>query len=149
MKIFIASDHAGFELKKSVYEYLFHHKHEVEDMGPQTLDPEDDYPQFTFRVTTQVLGSEDKDPRGILICGSGQGMSIAANRVRGIRAALVWNKVVAKETRQDNNSNVLVLPARFIEPDEANDIIEAWLKEPFSKAARHERRLREIEEIYG
>lgn len=149
MKIFIASDHAGFELKNTIYEHLFHHKHDVKDMGPQTLDPEDDYPQFTFRVTTQVLGCEDKDPRGILVCGSGQGMIMAANRVSGIRAALVWNTEVAKETRQDNNSNVLVLPAGFIEPAEALEIIEVWLKEPFSNAPRHQRRLREIEEMYG
>lgn len=149
MVIFLASDHAGFELKNELREHLVHHGHKVEDMGPATLDPEDDYPQFTYRVTTKVLGSEDKDPRGILICGSGQGMGMAANRVRGIRSIVAWNEEVAKAGRQDENSNVLALPSRFLDNATVFRIADAWLEEPFSNAARHRRRLEEIEELYG
>lgn len=149
MKIYLTSDHAGFELKNDLREYLAHHGHEVEDLGPATLNPEDDYPQFAFNLATKVLGSEDKDPRGIMVCGSAQGPAIALNRVRDIRAAVVWNEDVAKETRQDNDSNVLCLPSRHIDKETAARIAETWLKEPFSKAARHKRRLQEIEELYG
>ena len=149
MKIFLSSDHAGYEMKNALREHLAHKGHEVEDLGPATLDPKDDYPQFAFQVTTKVLGSEDKDPRGILVCGSGQGMAIAANRVRGIRAAVVWNEQVAKETRQDNDTNVLSLAASYLDNEAAYKIVDAWLKEPFSNAPRHRRRLEEIEELYG
>ncbi|MBI4101291.1 RpiB/LacA/LacB family sugar-phosphate isomerase [Candidatus Microgenomates bacterium] len=150
MRIFLSSDHAGFELKNSLREHLVHHGlKKVEDLGPSTLNPNDDYPQFTYRLTTKLLGSTDKDPRGIMVCGSGQGMCIAANRVRGIRAALVWNEEVAKDSRQDNDSNVLCLPARFLDTETAYRIADTWLKEPFSGAARHKRRLDEIEELYG
>ena len=149
MKIYLTSDHAGFELKNELREYLVHHGNEVEDLGPSTLNPEDDYPQFAFKLATNLLGSEDKDPRGIMICGSGQGPAIALNRVRGIRAAVAWSEEVAKETRADNDSNVLCLPARFIDKNVAYAVAEAWLKEPFSGAPRHRRRLKEIEELYG
>lgn len=149
MKIYISADHAGYELKNELREHLAHHKHDVEDLGPATLDPEDDYPQFAYRLTTKLLGSEDPDVRGILVCGSGQGMAIAANRVRGIRAAVVWDEESAKETRQDNDSNVISLPARYLNADTAKKIIDTWLKEPFSNAPRHRRRLEEIEDIYG
>jgi ribose 5-phosphate isomerase B len=149
MKIFLSSDHAGYEMKNALREFLFHHKYDVEDIGPETLNPEDDYPQFAFALATKVLGSEDPDARGIMACGSGQGPAIALNRVRDIRASVCWNEEVAKETRQDNNSNVLCLPARLIDSDTAYKITEVWLKEPFSKAPRHQRRLQEIEELYG
>lgn len=149
MKVFISSDHAGFELKNALREYLFHHKVDVEDLGPNKLNPEDDYPQFAFNLTTKLLGSEDKDPRGILVCGTGQGMAIAANRVGGIRAAIAWNEEVAKDSRRDEDTNVLALPAWQIKPEIAKNIIDAWLKEPFSGAARHKRRLQAIEDLYG
>jgi len=121
----------------------------VEDDGDRELDPADDYPQFAYTVVTKVLGSEDDDPRGILLCGSGQGMCIAANRVRGIRAALCWNQEVARETRNDNDSNVLCIPARSLTDEEALHIIDVWLDTPFSGATRHQRRINEIEELYG
>lgn len=149
MKIFLGSDHAGFYLKEKVFAHLSKLEYDVEDVGDKTLDPADDYPQFAFGVTTKLLGSEDPDPRGILLCGSGQGMCIAANRIRGIRASLVWNEAIAKETRNDNDSNVLCLPARELKDEEALAIIDTWLRTPFSGAERHARRIREIEEIYG
>lgn len=149
MKIFLAADHAGFELKKSLLEHLVHHEYDVEDLGPHTLDEEDDYPNYAYALTTKILGSEDDDPRGILLCGSGQGMAMAANRVSGIRAALAWNEEIASLAREHEDSNVLALPARFIEPKTALEITDRWLDVEFSKAPRHQRRLDEIERIYG
>jgi ribose 5-phosphate isomerase B len=124
----------------------------VEDAGNRQLDPDDDYPQFAYQATTKLLGSEEGDARAILICGSGQGMCIAANRVRGIRASVIWDVEGAKETREDNDSNVLCVPARTLEKqgDEAIfAIVDAWLDTPFSGAPRHLRRIKEIEELYG
>lgn len=149
MKIFLAADHAGFELKLAVLEHLVHHKYDVEDLGPYTLEKEDDYPNYAYAVTAKVLGSTDKDPRGILICGSGQGMAMAANRVSGIRAALAWSDDIARVARSDEDSNVLALPSRFIEASEAYKIVDVWLKTPFSKAERYQRRINEIEHLYG
>lgn len=149
MKIYLASDHAGFHLKEKVMAHLSKAKYDVEDEGDKVLDPADDFPQFAYAATTKVLGSDDPDARAILLCGSGQGMCMAANRVRGIRAALCWNEAVAHETRNDNDSNVLCLPVRFLSEEEILRIVDTWLKTPFSKAERHARRIREIEDIYG
>lgn len=149
MKVYLGSDHAGFYLKEKIFAHLTRAGYDVEDAGDKVLDPADDYPQFAYMVTTKVLGSEDSDARGILLCGGGQGMCIAANRVRGIRAVVVWNEHEAKIARNDNDSNVLCLPARSLEDKDLLAIVDVWLKTPFSKAARHTRRLREIEEIYG
>ena len=149
MKVFVGADHAGFNLKNAVMAHLSKRNIDVEDEGDQQLDPNDDYPQFAYTVATKVLGSEDDDPRGILLCGSGQGMCIAANRVRGIRAALCWSEDIARETRNDNDSNILCIPARTLTEEEALNIIDVWLDTQFSGAARHVRRINEIEELYG
>ncbi len=149
MQVFIGADHAGFQLKSVVMSHLSKRDISVEDDGDAQLDPLDDYPQFAYTVVTKVLGSEDKDPRGILLCGSGQGMCMAANRVHGIRAALCWNEAVARETRNDNDSNILCLPVRSLTKEEALGIIDVWLDTPFSGAPRHMRRINEIEELYG
>ncbi len=148
MKVFVGADHAGFQLKSVVMAHLSKLGYDVEDEGDRELNPDDDYPQFAFTVVTKVLGSED-EARGILLCGSGQGMCIAANRVRGIRAALCWSEDIARETRNDNDSNILCIPARTLSQEEALNIIDTWLKTPFSGAARHVRRIHEIEELYG
>jgi ribose 5-phosphate isomerase B len=149
MKIYIASDHAGFKLKNELFGYLARNGYDVEDIGAKEMDPNDDYPQFAYAAVTQVLGSTDEDPRAILVCGGGQGMAMSANRVRGIRAAVVWDVEEAKRTRDDNDSNVLSLPGRVLSDDKANAIVEAWLNTPFSGAARHRRRIDEIDEIYS
>jgi ribose 5-phosphate isomerase B len=149
MKVYLGSDHAGFYLKEKVFAHLSKQNYEVEDVGDKTLDPADDYPQFAYALTTKVLGDPDNQAKGILLCGSGQGMCMAANRVRGIRAAVIWNQEGARETRNDNDSNVLCLPASMLPDDEALAIIDTWLKTPFSGAARHARRIKEIEELYG
>lgn len=148
MKIFIGADHNGFELKNQVREHLEHGGHDYEDVGAMTLDKDDDYPQYAFAVTAKVLG-EEEPVFGILVCGSGQGMAIAANRVAGIRAALVWSPAEARAARRDDNANVLVLPANMIDTDTALAIVDEFLDQKFSTEARYKRRLDQIEEVYG
>lgn len=149
MKIFIGSDHQGFQLKEKVFAYLAKHGYEVEDVGGQTLDPNDDFPEFAQAAALQIIGSNDKDPRGILICGGGQGMAIAANRFRGIRASVIWDAYEAKMTRNDNDSNMLCLPARILNNDEKawQGILETWLNTPFADAVRFRRRNAQIDEV--
>ncbi len=149
MKVYLGADHAGFELKTQLSDHLAHLGYEVEDLGAPTLDPSDDFPQYAYSVATKVLGEEGDTGRGILVCGSGQGVSMAANKVRGIRAAVVWTEDMARETRKDNNSNVLCLASRFLDPENALAIADAWLAEDFSHVERHQRRIDQIEELYG
>lgn len=151
MKIYLGSDHGGYYLKEKIEAHLVKAGHDIEDVGNKTLDPADDYPQFAFAAATKILGSEDKDPRAILVCKGGQGMAIAANRIRGIRAVVLQDIEEAKMSRNDNDANVLALSARMLEddPNKAFAIIDTWLNTPFSKAERHVRRIREIEELYG
>ena len=149
MKVFLGADHQGFYLKEKIFAYLVARDIDAEDVGPQQLDPDDDFPQFAYAATTKIIGSDDQDPRAILICGGGQGMAIAANRARGIRAVVVWDEEEAKYSRHDNDSNVLCLPARIVQADEQlwQDIIDTWLKTPFGKAARYARRNAQLDEI--
>jgi ribose 5-phosphate isomerase B len=151
MKIFLGADHAGYDLKNIIFEHLTHQGFDVTDLGAKTLDADDDFPQYAFSVVTKVLGEEDADQsRGILVCGSGQGMAIAANRVRGIRAAVIWSVEGAMETRRDNDSNVLALASRMTDTETALDIVDAWLATEFNKKdPKYLRRDDEIEELYG
>ncbi|HSX28629.1 MAG TPA: RpiB/LacA/LacB family sugar-phosphate isomerase [Candidatus Saccharimonadales bacterium] len=149
MKIYIGSDHAGFDAKEKLFAHLSKLKYDIEDVGDKVLDPNDDYPQFAYAATAKLLGDADPESKAILLCGSGQGMCIAANRVHGIRASLCWDEQSATETREDNDSNVLCLPARVLTQAELERVTEAWLKTPFSGAPRHARRIKEIEELYG
>lgn len=146
--IYLAADHGGFEYKNQLLDHLHHKGYKVEDLGADVFDDQDDYPKYAFAAATKVIGDDD-DARAILLCGSGEGMAIAANRVRGIRAAVCWNVAVARETRTDNNSNVLCIPARFLTEQETFNIAEAWLEEEFSTNPKYKRRLKEIEDIYG
>ena len=121
-----------------------------EDVGDKELDPEDDFPQFAQLASLKVLGEDDaSDPRAILLCGGGQGMAMAANRFRGIRASVIWDDKEAKLTRNDNDSNVLCLPSRVLEKDEEEwkSIIDTWLETPFANAARYRRRNAQIDEV--
>lgn len=149
MKIYIGSDHQGFSLKEKIFAYLVKHGYDVEDVGDKEMDANDDFPQFAQAAVLKIIGSDDKDPRGILICGGGQGMAMAANRFRGIRASVIWDAYEAKMTRNDNDSNVLCLPARILNND-GNDwqgILETWISTPFANAARFRRRNAEIDEF--
>jgi ribose 5-phosphate isomerase B len=149
MKIYLGADHQGFHLKEQLFAYLVKHGYDVEDMGGKTLDPDDDFPVFAQAVALKVLGSTDKDPRGILLCGGGQGVAMAANRFRGIRASVIWDAYEAKMTRYDNDSNVLCLPARVVGDDEAEwqGILETWLNTEFANAVRFKRRNAELDEL--
>jgi ribose 5-phosphate isomerase B len=148
MKIYLGADHAGYELKNIIAEHLTHQGIEVEDEGAKTLVDGDDYAQYAYAVTTKILGDEG-DSRGILVCGSGQGMAMAANRIGGIRAAVIWSVEGATETREDNDSNVLALPARFIDTDTALAIVDEWIQAPFSGEERQLRRRDQLDEIIG
>lgn len=148
MKIYLGSDHQGFHLKTQIFAWLSQQNKDVEDVGGKVLDPKDDYPQFAQMAALKVLGSEDSDARAILVCGGGQGMAMAANRFKGIRAAVAWDEEEAKMTRLDNDSNVLSLPARLLEDDieAVKSIITTWLNTKFSGAARHTRRNQELDD---
>jgi len=146
MKIFLGSDHNGFHLKEKIFAYLVKHGYDVQDVGDQTLDPSDDFPEFAQAAALKVLGEDDA--RAILLCGGGQGMAMAANRFRGIRASVIWDAYEAKMTRNDNDSNILCLPSRIL--DEGNDwqgIIETWLATPFASAVRYKRRNEQLDEL--
>lgn len=147
MKIYIGADHNGFEYKEKLLEELTRAGYVVVDEGDRELKPEDDFPQFAERVVRAMQASDDKEPKGILICGSGQGMCMAANRFRGIRASLVWNTHEAHAARNDDDSNVLCLPARSISADDAVKIAESWLATPFAGAARFKRRLHQLDQL--
>ncbi|PID32972.1 RpiB/LacA/LacB family sugar-phosphate isomerase [Candidatus Saccharibacteria bacterium] len=150
MKIYLGSDHQGFNLKEKLFAYLSKNNYSVEDVGDSQLDPDDDFPQFAQAAALKVIGDEkSSDPRAILICGGGQGMCMAANRFRGIRASVIWDAFEAKMTRQDNDSNVLCLPARVLEDDDAawTGIVETWLNTPYANAPRFNRRNAQLDEL--
>lgn len=144
MKVFIASDHAGFDKKHQLAKVL-EKDFEIFDMGPYELDPTDDYPIYAKKVALAV--KENPTSMGVLLCHSGEGMAIVANKISGIRAATVGDVGKAKETRRDNDSNVLSLSAGDLSNKEIAEITKAWLKEPFSELIRHKRRLEEIASI--
>jgi len=144
-KIFIASDHAGFRLKNIIKKYLIKERYNLKDLGPKKYKPTDDYPDYAIKVVKKVL--KTKDSRGILICGSGQGMAIVANRFKGIYAVVCWNKTSAKKAREEENSNILCLGARLIKPKTARSIVKVWLETPFTYLKRHLRRINKIKKI--
>ena len=147
MKIFLGSDHNGHHLKTQIKQFLLTNGHEVIDEGDKNPEPKDDFPIFASKVVTDMLASDENEPMGILICGSGQGMAMAANRFKGIRASVIWDLAEAKMSRNDDDSNVLCLPARIIDEDHAKSIIETWLKTPFAGASRFSRRISELDEL--
>jgi ribose 5-phosphate isomerase B len=149
MKIFIGADHGGFYLKEQIEDYLRRCGYDVDDKGNTALDINDDYPQFAALVAQSVLASNDSDARGIIICTGAQGVAMAANRFKGVRASIVWDAHEAKMTRNDNDSNVLCLSARLFSSKEDlwKGIIETWLATPFSRAIRHKRRVAELDEL--
>ena len=150
MKLFLGADHQGYHLKEKIELYLLKRKYDVVDVGSQQLDPNDDFPQYAQIAATKVIGEHERDdPRAILICGGGQGMCMAANRFKGIRASLVWDAREARMTRNDNDSNVLCLPARMLDDDAElwKEIIDTWLETPFAKAPRFIRRNAELDQF--
>ncbi|MEI6481185.1 MAG: RpiB/LacA/LacB family sugar-phosphate isomerase [Candidatus Saccharibacteria bacterium] len=147
MKIFVGADHNGFRLRNDLIRYLNSAGHDIEDEGDTVLLAEDDYPIFASKVVQSMRNSNDADSRGILICGSGQGMCIAANRFKGIRACLGYNRESVRTARNDDDCNVLCLPAHVLESSEANIIVETWLNVPFAGAPRFVRRNKELDTL--
>jgi RpiB/LacA/LacB family sugar-phosphate isomerase len=128
-KIYIGSDHAGFELKNIIKKFLTEEKYEVEDLGPYKYDYNDDYPDYAVKVCEKVLETNGK---GILICGTGQGMDIVANKIPGIYAAVCWDETSAKMAKEHENVNVLCLGGRTVEPELAKKMVKIWLETPFT-----------------
>ena len=151
MKIFLGADHRGFYLKEKVFKYLKEGGYDVEDIGGFEYDPNDDFPEFARVAVSKIRANEKYDPRAILICGGAQGMGMAANRFKGIRASVVWESEEAKWTRNDNDSNIICLPARVFDKDEAEakwkETVDVWLKTPFAAAPRFVRRNKQIDEV--
>lgn len=139
MRIYLGSDHAGYELKKHLVAWLAEHGHEPLDCGPAVYDADDDYPPFVMRAAQRVVA--DPGSYGIVIGGSGNGEQIAANKVAGVRAALVWSEETARLAREHNDANVISLGARMHTQDEATRFVEVFLGTAFSGADRHVRRI--------
>lgn len=140
MNIAIASDHAGYELKKVLVDYLVEKSHNVNDLGP--YEPGSvDYPDYAHKLAELVEKGESII--GISICGSGNGINITVNKHQGIRSALCWNTKIAELARLHNNANIIALPARFISEKEAMEIVDVFLKTDF-EGGRHERRIKKI-----
>lgn len=145
MKLFIASDHAGFELKRSLVERLSLAGHDVKDLGPKEFNPEDDYPDFIALVAKEIARTPS-DAKGIVIGASGEGEAMCANKFYGVRAAVYYggNMDIVKLSREHNDANVLSLGARFLSPADALNAVTLWLKTPFSGEERHKRRLQKL-----
>lgn len=146
MKIYLAADHAGFALKEKIKDWLEEWDYEYEDLGAHELDPGDDYPDFIKPVAKRVAG--ESDSRGIILGGSGQGEAMAANRIRGVRAAIYYggSTDLIRLSREHNDANILSLGARFVSEEEAEAAIKLWLETPFSEDERHVRRIKKIDE---
>lgn len=146
MRIHIATDHAGLELSHYLIDQLTKVGHEVFDHGPKEYDPLDDYPAFCINAAIAVRADEDagQSALGIVLGGSGNGEQMAANKVKGIRAALVWNLDTAKLARSHNDANVVAVGARQHSQEQVLELIEAFIAEPFSNDERHIRRIGKI-----
>lgn len=145
--IYITSDHGGFELKNKLIQHLEQRGVQIANEGPYEFIGEDDYPDYIIPVIEKVRNNpEDK---AIIICKNGVGVSMLANKFKGIRAALSWNQDHARSSRTDDDTNVLALPASYISEIEAREITDAWLDTPFSNQERHIRRLNKVANFEG
>lgn len=144
-KIFIGADHRGFKLKLRIKEWLEKWGIEVIDMGARTFDPSDDYTLYAQKVSLMTRDTEDA--RGVLICGSGVGVDIAANKFDGIRASLGKNENQVKAGVKDDDMNILVLAADFTKEQEAKEMVRVFINAKFDQKKRHKKRLKEIEKI--
>lgn len=144
MKVVLGSDHAGYKLKDELKALIEQMGHQVTDVGCNCADSVD-YPDYALAACEQVV-SGDAD-RGILICGTGVGMTIAANKIPGIRCALVHDEFTAKATREHNDSNVLAMGERVVGPGVAQEIVRIWLDTPFSEGERHKNRVGKVKAL--
>lgn len=144
--IYLGSDHGGFSAKEAIKKCLAEQDYKFEDLGAHTLDPKDDYPDYGYAVAKKVAENLEEN-RGILLCRSGIGMDIVANKVSGIRSAQIFNEEMARESREKNDTNVLSVATDYLAPEEIEKIVKTWLETPFSKDERHVRRLEKIKKI--
>ena len=142
MRVYLGADHAGYELKVHLVNHLAKQDYEVVDVGAHEYDPEDDYPAYCLHTGARVVA--DAGSLGIVIGGSGNGEQIAANKIKGVRAALAWNLETAQLARQHNDANVVAIGARQHTLDEATALAEAFLSTAFSGNERHARRIAEL-----
>lgn len=145
MRVFIGADHGGFKMKQKLSVWLQRHGFDVVDLGSTKLVANDDYPAIAQAVAKKVVATPNS--RGILLCRNGVGVSIVANKVGGVRAALSTDTMHARSTRTDDDANVLCLPADFVTLKTAQKMIGVWLTTPFSGARRHRRRLQQIKRL--
>ena len=145
--IYLATDHAGFELKEKVKKFLIKEGYEIEDFGANTFDPEDDYPDFISKAAQAI--SKDPESRAIIFGGSGQGEAIVANKFPNVRAAVYYGNLqqMPALTRQHNDSNILSLGARFLMEEETIEAVKLFLETPFSNESRHIRRIKKISKL--
>lgn len=144
--IYLAADHRGFKLKEELKQYLIARNFDIEDIGAFSYDKDDDYADFT-RIASEKIAENPSAHRGIFLCGSGHGVDIVANKFRGLRAALCFNRQIAAQSREHDDANVLVLAADWLSQEEAKEIVTVWLGKQFSGGERHVRRLKKIGEI--
>ena len=142
MNILVSNDHAGVQLKNAVKSFLEDKGYVVENLGDNSGESVD-YPDIIHPLAKEI--SENKDKKGIIICGTGNGVSMVANKYEGVRAGLCWSKEIAEPIRKHNNANVLSLPARFISTKEALEIVQVFLETDFEDGGRHERRVEKID----
>jgi ribose 5-phosphate isomerase B len=145
MKIYIGADHRGFKLKEKIAKWLFEWNYKFEDLGNEILDPNDDYPQFANDVAS--LTAADRFALGILVCGSGVGMEVAANKFDGVRAGIGKNPEQVRAGRNDDDMNILVIAADFTGEDETREMVKNFLETKFAGKPRFEKRLEEIEKV--
>lgn len=142
--LYLGADHAGFALKQELAKFLAKQGYKVVDKGAHALQPQDDYPIPAYNVAKAVVANRGM---GILVCGSAEGICIAANKVKGIRAIAAWTLKSAKLSRQHGDANILCLSGWELSPSHAKKIALTWLKTPFSEQERHERRINQIKQI--
>lgn len=145
MKIYLASDHAGFKLKEEIKKYLLSQNHDVEDCGAFSFEKRDDYPDFISKAAEKV--SQDQDSRGIVFGKSGTGEEIVANKIKNIRAFFGFSPENVRLAREDNDANILSLGSQFLDLEKAKVLIDTFLNTKFSNAKRHKRRIEKIKEI--
>ncbi len=146
MTIFIGCDHRGFDLKNSLIEYLHEKNIRIEDLGNYQLDPEDDFPDFAQKVAQAVLQNPDEF-LGIVICGSGVGVAIAANRFKGIRSGLGFEEAQVKHIRENDHINVLALAADFLDPEAAKKLVDVFIETKPKEDQKYLRRIKKLDEV--
>jgi len=149
MKIYLATDHAGYDLKEDVKEFLLDNEYQVEDLGALKYDQNDDYPNFISLAAKAV--SKYQEDRAIIFGGSGQGEAMVANRFKGVRATVYYggSKKIITLSREHNNANVLSIGARFLSASKAKKVIKLWLETNFTNQERHARRIQKLDELTG